>query len=78
MKTHWRYSAAVADAFFELNQDKRTGWQMPLWLVQAGMDRDPEGWIQRALRWGWVEECVDWALELLSRVRHVNISMFAY
>jgi len=58
----------VADTLFEMNQDKRFGWQMPVWLVNWEMERDPEGWIRRALRWGWVEEALDWTVELLHRV----------
>jgi nuclear pore complex protein Nup160 len=48
-----------------MNQDKRLGWLMPAWLVDWEMERDPEGWISRALRWGWVEEAVDWVTQLV-------------
>jgi nuclear pore complex protein Nup160 len=67
-KTEWRYTDVVADTFFVLNSDKNTGWQMPAWLVAGEMDRDPEGWISRALKWGWVEEAIDWSADLLRRV----------
>ena len=67
-KTEWKYRAAVADTLFELNQDKNAGWQMPVWLTEWEMERDPESWIQRALRWGWVEEALNWTADLLSRV----------
>ncbi|WWD18377.1 hypothetical protein CI109_102827 [Kwoniella shandongensis] len=64
-KTNWRYRQAVADTLFEMNTDKKRGWQMPVWLAQWEMDRDAEGWISRALRWGWVAEALDWSLDLL-------------
>lgn len=41
---------------------------MPAWLVEWEMERDPESWISSALRFGWVEESVDWSSELLRRV----------
>jgi hypothetical protein len=55
-----------------MNQDKRAGWQMPVWLVDWEMEREPEGWISRALRWGWVEEALDWSVELLRRVGPIH------
>jgi nuclear pore complex protein Nup160 len=55
----------VSDALFEINSDKKSGWTMPSWLVAWEMDRDPEGWISRALKWGWVKEAVEWSSELL-------------
>ena len=58
----------MADTLFEMNADKRAGWQMPIWLVESEMERDAEGWIARALRWGWVEEAIDWMAEVLRRV----------
>ena len=67
-RTHYRYREAVADTLFELNRDRSNGWQMPAWLVDWEMDRDPEGWISRALRWGWVSEAVEWCTEVLRRV----------
>lgn len=70
-KTHFAYRQAVTNTFFELNADKNTGWQMPAWLVEWEMERDAEGWISSALRYGWVEEAVDWAAEVLRRVSHV-------
>ncbi|WVQ80541.1 hypothetical protein IAT38_002646 [Cryptococcus sp. DSM 104549] len=66
-KTNWRYREAVADTLFEKNRDKSQGWQTPVWLSQWEMERDPEGWIGRALRWGWVAEAVDWSVELLRK-----------
>lgn len=66
-KTHYRYREAAADTFFEMNQDKRSGWQMPGWLVEWEMARDPEGWVGRALTWGWIEEAVDWSVDLLRK-----------
>ncbi|WVR06261.1 hypothetical protein IAU60_003291 [Kwoniella sp. DSM 27419] len=66
-KTNWRYRAIVADTLLELNKDKNTGWQMPVWLTQWEMKRDPEGWISRALRYGWVSEALDWTTELVRK-----------
>jgi nuclear pore complex protein Nup160 len=66
--SHFNYRRAVSNVFFELNADKTSGWQMPAWLVEWEMERDAEGWIACALRYGWVEEAVDWAAELLRRV----------
>ncbi|WVF69357.1 hypothetical protein IAT40_004133 [Kwoniella sp. CBS 6097] len=66
-KTNWRYREAVAETLFEMNKDKAQGWQMPVWLAQWEMDRDPEGWISRALRNGWVAEALDWTLDLVRK-----------
>ncbi|OCF41500.1 hypothetical protein I317_04703 [Kwoniella heveanensis CBS 569] len=66
-ETHWRYREAVAQTLFEMNRDKKQGWQMPVWLAQWEMDRDPEGWISRALRNGWVAEALDWTLDLIRK-----------
>lgn len=66
--TQFRYREAVADALFEQSRDRRFGWQMPLWLVSWEMERDPEGWIGRALKWGWVKEAVEWSAQLLRDV----------
>ena len=74
-KTEWRYRVAVADTLFQLNQDKNTGWQMPVWLIDWEMERDPECWIQRALRWGWVEEASNWTVDLLSRVSTTRVKV---
>jgi len=63
--TQWRYRAAVADAFFSLNDDMRSGWQVPVWLVDAELRRDPESWISRAVEHGWVAEAVGWAADML-------------
>ncbi|ORY31381.1 nucleoporin Nup120/160-domain-containing protein [Naematelia encephala] len=63
-ETQWRYREVVADTLFELNQDN-SGWQMPAWLVEWEMARDPVGWISRALQWGWISEAVDWSAQLL-------------
>ena len=69
-----KYREVVADTLFHLNLDKNAGWQMPVWLVESEMKRDAEGWIARALLWGWVEEAIDWALKLLRQVSYdVNI-----
>lgn len=67
-KTQFGYRRAVSHTLFEMNRDKSTGWQMPAWLVEWEMERDPEGWISSALRFGWVEEAVDWMAELIRRV----------
>ncbi|WVN88634.1 uncharacterized protein L203_103845 [Cryptococcus depauperatus CBS 7841] len=64
-KTNYIYSEIVADTLFELNNDINQGWVMPAWLVQSEMQRNPEGWIGRALKWGWISEALDWTLELL-------------
>ena len=66
-KTQFRYRIAVSDELFKLNNDARSGWQMPAWLVEMEMERDPEGWITRALAHGWVSEALTWSLELLGR-----------
>lgn len=63
--TRWKYTAAVADTFFSLNEDAARGWSMPAWLVQGELQRDAEGWIARALRFGWVAEALDWAADAL-------------
>ena len=67
-KAQWKYREAVADTLFEMNADKRNGWQMPVLLVDGEMTRNPEGWISRAVKWGWVEEAIDWSLDYLRRV----------
>lgn len=67
-QTNFKYTATVADTFFELNGDMRAGWKMPDWLVSAEMARDPERWIARGLRWGWISEAVEWSLNLISKV----------
>ena len=67
-KAQWQYREAVAETLFEMNRDKRNGWQMPVWLVELEMERDAEGWISRAIKWGWIDEAIDWSLELLRRV----------
>jgi nuclear pore complex protein Nup160 len=74
-RTQFAYSAAAADAFFEQNADKRKGWKMPAWLVQAEMGRDAEGWVARAVKWGWIEEAVEWTAEMLRRVSLVRVRM---
>ena len=48
--------------------DKSTGWEMPGWLVHMEMERDPEAWIGRAIRWGWVSEAIGWTRQLLRDV----------
>jgi nuclear pore complex protein Nup160 len=60
---------------FEMNQNKKSGWQIPVWLADWEMQRDSEGWVSRALRWGWVEEAVDWTAELVRRVSCVPCSV---
>ena len=66
--TSYKYRHAVAETFFELNLDKNAGWRTPQWLVSWGMERDPEGWIALALKWGWVEESLEWSASLLREV----------
>ncbi|CAK9785053.1 hypothetical protein CC85DRAFT_277004 [Cutaneotrichosporon oleaginosum] len=63
--TRWKYTAAVADTLFALNEDAAAGWAMPAWLVQAELARDAAGWIARALRFGWVREAVEWSADAL-------------
>lgn len=63
--TQWKYHAAVADTLFSLNEDASRGWSMLAWLVQAELARDAEGWIGRALRYGWISEALDWAADAL-------------
>lgn len=38
---------------------------MPSWLAAWEMERDPESWISRALKWGWIKEAAEWTSELL-------------
>ncbi|WWC62448.1 uncharacterized protein I303_105044 [Kwoniella dejecticola CBS 10117] len=66
-KTSWKYRQAVADTLFEMNKDKKQKWQMPVWLVTWEMDRDAESWINRALRYGWVEEALGWSIDLIRK-----------
>lgn len=66
--TQYKYREAVADTLFELNNDERYGWVMPAWLVTWEMDRNPEGWIGRALKWGWVQEASQWMADRLESV----------
>ncbi|WVW84551.1 hypothetical protein I302_106585 [Kwoniella bestiolae CBS 10118] len=66
-KTNWKYRQAVADTLFEMNKDKKKGWQMPVWLAQWEMDRDPEAWIGKALKYGWVEEALGWTIDLVRK-----------
>ncbi|RSH88570.1 uncharacterized protein EHS24_001115 [Apiotrichum porosum] len=68
LKTEFKYTDTVADVFFGLNEDANSGWQVPAWLVDSELSRDPEGWISRALSFGWVREAVGWTAEVLSRV----------
>jgi nuclear pore complex protein Nup160 len=67
-QTNFKYREIVADELFSLNKDMHSGWKMPGWLVEWEMERDPAGWISRALRWGWVKEAVEWSLDLLRKV----------
>lgn len=69
--THYAYRTAVANTFFALNSNKRGGWRMPAWLVSWEMERNPEGWIGMAVKWGWIEEALDWSAEMLRRVSHL-------
>lgn len=62
--TQWKYTSAVADTFFSLNEAK-TAWHPPAWLVESELARDPEGWISRAIKYGWVAEAIGWAAEML-------------
>lgn len=63
--TRWKYTSAVADTFFSLNEDAARGWSMPAWLVQSELARDAEGWISRALRFGWIAEALEWSADTL-------------
>ncbi|KAL1412954.1 hypothetical protein Q8F55_000703 [Vanrija albida] len=67
--TQYKYRDTVANTFFELNEDARSGWQMPVWLVEHELKRDAEGWISRALDKGWVKEAVEWTAEVLRRAQ---------
>ncbi|WWC70656.1 uncharacterized protein I206_104607 [Kwoniella pini CBS 10737] len=66
-KTNWKYRQAVADTLFEMNKDKKQKWQMPVWLVTWEMERDPESWINKALKHGWVEEAIGWTIEMIRK-----------
>jgi hypothetical protein len=46
---------------------------MPGWLVHMEMERDPETWISRAVRHGWISEAVGWTRQLL---RDVSLYIF--
>lgn len=65
--TQWKYRTAVADAFFSLNNDALSGWQVPVWLVETELSRDPENWISKALSYGWISEAISWSREVLRR-----------
>ncbi|WWC88782.1 uncharacterized protein L201_003695 [Kwoniella dendrophila CBS 6074] len=65
--TNWKYRQVVADTLFDMNKDKMKKWQMPVWLVQWEMERDPELWIGKALKYGWVEEALGWTLDLVRK-----------
>jgi nuclear pore complex protein Nup160 len=67
-KTNWKYSEEVAEVWFEKCVNKREGWVMPSWLVRREMKRDMEGWISRAIKWGWIEESLDWLIEWMREV----------
>ena len=71
--THYAYRTAVANTFFALNSNKRGGWRMPAWLVSWEMERNPEGWVGMAVKWGWIEEALDWSAEMLRRVSHLSL-----
>ena len=77
-KTQYRYRQVVADTLFEINRDKKSGWEMPGWLVHMEMERDAEGWIGRAIKWGWVAEAGGCTRDLLRNVRsrplHADLS----
>lgn len=62
--TQWKYTSAVADTFFSLNEMKGP-WHPPAWLVESELHRDPEGWISRAIKYGWIAEAIAWASEML-------------
>jgi nuclear pore complex protein Nup160 len=66
--TGWKYGEQVSEVWFEKCNDKREGWVMPAWLVQREMKRDMEGWISRAVKWGWIEEAVDWLIDWFREV----------
>ncbi|GMK57727.1 hypothetical protein CspeluHIS016_0405610 [Cutaneotrichosporon spelunceum] len=63
--TQYKYTAAVADTFFSLNEDAARNWTMPAWLVQGELVRDAAGWIRRALRFGWIKEAIEWSADAL-------------
>lgn len=67
--TQYKYRDTVTNTFFELNEDARSGWQMPVWLVEHELKRDAEGWISRAVDKGWVKEAVEWTAEVLRRAQ---------
>ncbi|TXT13507.1 hypothetical protein VHUM_00874 [Vanrija humicola] len=69
LSTQYKYRDTVANTFFELNEDARSGWQMPVWLVEHELKRDAEGWISRAVDKGWVKEAVEWTAEVLRRAQ---------
>lgn len=58
----------MSDEFFAMNNDARGAWRMPNWLVEWEMARDPEGWIGRAIKYGWIAEAIDWSLDWLRKV----------
>jgi hypothetical protein len=67
-KTDFKYRQVVTDTLFEINRDKSSGWEMPGWLVHMEMERDAEGWISRAIKYGWIAEAIGWTRQLLRDV----------
>ena len=72
--TNWKYRQIVAEEMFSQNTDVNSGWKMPTWLVDWEMHRDPEGWISRDVRWGWIKEAIEWSIDLLRRVSIIDTS----
>lgn len=68
VKTNWKYRQVVAEEFFSINDEMKSSWRMPNWLVDWEMERDPEGWIRRAVKYGWIAEAVEWSLDWLRKV----------
>lgn len=71
--THYRYRQAVADRMFESGSGG--GWEIPQWLITMEMERAPEEWINRALKWGWVEEATAWSLEVVRKVSKLFVEL---
>jgi nuclear pore complex protein Nup160 len=70
-KTNFKYRQIVANTLFEINTDKKSGWEMPRWLVHTEMERDAEAWIGRAIKYGWIGEAITWTRQILRDVRQI-------
>jgi nuclear pore complex protein Nup160 len=75
VETHWKYRQVVSDQLFAMNDDIKSNWRMPGWLVEWELSRDPVGWISRALRYGWVAEAVQWSLDWIRRVSLCSLAL---